>query len=301
MPEKQTIRLSLSLRENLNRFWTNFRYLLLGKLFSIFRSEPLDCEFDCLDTFCCFVGHGRSGSTLVGALLNAHPNVVLSNEVNALRLLKNGLTATQTYRLIRLVSQRQARRGSPGGGGYTYAVDGQWQGRHEHLRVIGDRKAGATAYEISRDDNILDMLDNKIKLKLRFIHVVRNPFDVIATTYSKTAPDRGHDGDQHLMREINNYFLRCASVQRIESRFGKECLHFMFHEKLLTDPAFELRRICDFLEIEPYSGYVDACSAIVKDSPNRTRQSLAWSKEVIEIIEFKLSKFSWLKDYKFNS
>lgn len=301
MPKPKVILLSLSFREQLKREWINFRHHLLGKVSAYLPRGSSDDLFANIDSFCCFVGHGRSGSTLVGALLNAHPSVVLSNEINALRLIKNGLTASQICRLIYLVSQRQVRRGSPGGGGYSYAVDGQWQGKYAQLRVIGDRKAGATAYEISRDNSILDTFDKTIPYLKKFIHVVRNPFDVIATTYHKTAPDRGHDNESHLSREIQNYFLRCSTVRSIESRYGQESLHIMYHEKLLEEPMVQLREVCEFLDIEPLPDYLKACGAIVKESPNQTRHSLRWSSENMEAVKVGICKFPWLKDYGFDS
>ncbi len=139
--------------------------MLLGKASRFFLTAEGGRSFDELQTFCCFVGHGRSGGTLVGALLNAHPNIVMSNELNALRRLGTGLTAQQLYRVIYLVSERQVRRGSMGGGGYSYAIDGQWQGKHRQLTVIGDRKAGATAYEIVLNPGLLDTFDRKVKLR----------------------------------------------------------------------------------------------------------------------------------------
>ena len=144
MNDSPAIVLAEPLSKRLQRGTADIRYLLLGKasrLFLIGHQQPC---LDDLTTFCCFVGHGRSGGTLVGALLNAHPNIVMSNELNALRRLATGLSAQQLYRVIYLVSARQVRRGSMGGGGYSYAVDSQWQGKHKDLTVIGDRKAGAT-------------------------------------------------------------------------------------------------------------------------------------------------------------
>src|SRR5688572_21385517 len=220
LSDRLPIELSEPLGKRLQRLAADARYLLLGQVSRLLLVGETRPAFGQLKTFCCFVGHGRSGGTLVGALLNAHPNIVMSNELNALRRLRLGLSAQQLFRVIYLVSRRQVQRGSIGGGGYSYQVHGQWQGGHQRLTVIGDRKAGATAYEIAQNPGLLDLFARKVELQKKFVHVIRNPFDTIATTFNKTLPRRGEDGDAHLNREIRNYFARCSAVQIIEQTFG---------------------------------------------------------------------------------
>ena len=41
-------------------------------------------------SLCLFVGHGLSGSTLVGSLLDAHPHIAIANELNLLQQLRRG-------------------------------------------------------------------------------------------------------------------------------------------------------------------------------------------------------------------
>ena len=47
-------------------------------------SDCMDGTFNNLHTFVQFVGYPRSGHTLVAMLLDAHPNIVISNEYNIL-------------------------------------------------------------------------------------------------------------------------------------------------------------------------------------------------------------------------
>lgn len=295
------IELSETLVTRLEERVADVRFLLLGKLSRLFLTGERLPHFGKLKTFCCFVGHGRSGGTLVGALLNAHPNIVMSNELNALRRLGTGLTAQQLYRVIYLVSERQVQRGSQGGGGYSYAVPGQWQGRHAELKVIGDRKAGATAYEIVQNPGVLDALDKKVKLDKKFVHVVRNPFDTIATTYHKTNPRPPENADAHLCREIRNYFARCSAVHLIENRYGAQSICYVFHERLIADPTAQLRRICRFLDVEPRDDYLQSCASIMKTSPHQSRRSLTWSDHQIDMVRQGIKEYPWLIDYEFHS
>jgi len=301
MGTRAEIQLSEPLAKRLHRRAMDVRFLLIGlasRWYFFGQERP---NFGELRTFCCFIGHGRSGSTLVGALLNAHPNVVMSNELNALRRLHTGLNARQTFRIIYLVSQRQVVRGSVGGGGYSYRVPGQWQGKHKALKVIGDRKAGATSYEIVQHPTLLETMDRKIRIAKKFIHVIRNPFDTITTTFRKTLRRRGEDTDGHLAREINNYFARCSAVHAIERKFGAAAIHHMYLEQLIADPAGQLRNLCNFLDVEAPQDYLRDCAAIVTKEPHRTRESLNWSDRHVVIVKRGMQECRWLARYESGS
>ena len=252
-------------------------------------------------TFCCFVGHGRSGGTLVGALLNAHPNVVISNELHALKRLRHGLSSGQLFRLIHLVSTRQAERGSIGGGGYTYRVSRQWQGRHQEIVVIGDRKAGATAHEVAEHPFVLDVLDEKVAISKKFIHVVRNPFDTIATTVNKTRRRNNESASSHLNREISNYFIRCKAIQTVKARYGDGAMYFLHHEMLIADPRKQLTALCRFLAIQANDDYLEDCARIVNRKPHRTRALLSWPTPYIARVNEEINEYPWLHGYSLDS
>lgn len=291
----------------LNRPWPTFlkayrqtaKCLVLGKLSVMVPGMVDDTVFKNLKYFCCFVGHGRSGGTLVGALLNAHPNVVMSNELNALRQLRSGLSDIELFRAIYFISRRQARRGSKGGGGYSYHVPGQWQGRHEKIFVIGDRKAGGTAFEIASDPYLLDTLETKVRLGKKFVHVARNPFDNIATTFRKTLPKAGEAPHHHLKREINNYFGRCEAIKLVQARFGITSICYVRHEMLSQRPAEQLRRLCQFLEVPCSEDYLAGCAAIVRTSPNMTRFSVDWPSDLKQTVTERIKFYPWLEGYSF--
>ena len=301
MIDRPLIELSEPLTKRLQRVVRDSKYLLLGKLSRFLLMGGGQPDFDDLKIFCCFVGHGRSGGTLVGALLNAHPNIVMSNELNALRRLRTGLTAAQLYRVIYLVSARQVRRGSKGGGGYSYEVSGQWQGKHRELTIIGDRKAGATAYEIVCNPDTLATLERKVSLDKKFIHVIRNPFDTITTTYLKTSAKAGQSADEHLSREIRNYFARSSAIHQIEKQFGASAIHHLHHELLIADPNGQLRGLCRFLGVEPLEDYLRDCAGILKKSPHQSRKSLDWPERQIAEVNQRMKACPWLAEYALSS
>jgi hypothetical protein len=291
------IELVESPRKRLQRAVSDVKFWTLGKLSRMLLNNREMMELERVRTFCCFVGHGRSGGSLVGALLNAHPNVVMSNELNALRRLRHGLRAPQLFRLICLISRRQAKHGSRGGGGYTYQVLGQWQGKYREVLVIGDRKAGATAYELATYPQTLPSLLRAMNVEIRFIHVVRHPLDKIATTFQKTLSKPGESAESHLRREIANYLARSRVVLELERAIGTSRLLHLHHERLIQSPSEQLSRLCDYLGVAASTDYIKDCARILIKSPRETRHGVTWSNDLLQLVRGATESFPWLAEY----
>ena len=91
-----------------------------------------------------FIGIGRSGTTLIGALLDAHPNMAIANQQTTPKYLRPRLFSRSQIFYLLLRNSRNAVR-TRRMGGYSYAVTGQWQGRFDALEVIGDKSKSAQA------------------------------------------------------------------------------------------------------------------------------------------------------------
>lgn len=249
-------------------------------------------------TFCLFVGHGRSGGTLVGALLNAHPNVVLTNELDALAYVERGLSQDELFNLIYYVDRRLVRKGSTGGGGYTYAVPHQWQGRHREVIVIGDRKAGATATHIAENPATLDRLRETVRTDIRFINVVRNPYDNITTTFRRSRLTQ-LPPEERLRAQIDFYFERCEAVRRVGEHFGAEQVKRVHHEDVVNRTEETLTELCRFFGLEIPDGYLRDCKSIIQASPHVTRTSIDWTPELVKLVAENMTGYPWLARYSF--
>jgi len=88
-----------------------------------FRSLPGPAdpaEFSSVHTFVCFAGTGRSGTSLIGALLDAHPNMIVAERQGVLKYLRPlRFSRQRIFRLLLCNSARAARQARPGGGGFT--------------------------------------------------------------------------------------------------------------------------------------------------------------------------------------
>src|SRR3954469_10212957 len=97
-------------------------------------------DFERVERFCLFVGYPRSGHSVVGAMLNAHRDAVISHELNAPTLVLDGCGRDELYSRILARPYWFDLRGNTSN--YAYQVPRQWQGRFETLRIVGDKRGG---------------------------------------------------------------------------------------------------------------------------------------------------------------
>lgn len=137
-------------------------------------------DFDAVEVFCIFIGYPRSGTTLVGSLLNAHPDIVIAQELSIFGLLYHGAKRDQIFSLILGRDRdfiRQGRRWQ----GYEYNIASGWAGRYDRLRGSGDEKGAVSTRWLHRNPQLLDRLRKMVGVKIRIVHPIRNPYDNVAT------------------------------------------------------------------------------------------------------------------------
>lgn len=158
------------------------KYLQLVRMYvsSRLRSRANSKLFHNIETFTMFVGYPRSGHSLIGSLLDAHPNILIAHELHALKLIRAGFDKNQLFQLLMENSQTMAAKGRRHSG-YSYEVSNQWQGRFSTLKVIGDKKGASSAMQLRTSPGLFDFLKATLDLEVKLIHVIRNPYDVLTT------------------------------------------------------------------------------------------------------------------------
>lgn len=251
-------------------------------------AEP--ARFDDVACYCSFIGYPRSGHSLVASILDAHPEAVLSHRLDALRYLA-GSPPEVVFQMIVRNAERFASNGRRLTA-YSYPVAGQWQGRARKLRVVGDQEAKWTTIRLSADPHLLRKITDRYPARLRFIHVVRNPFDNIATLANRTQRPLAH--------AAKDYFRLCAGVRRIKAVHGDDVLD-VHHEDVIADPPTQIARLCGFVGLDASPDYVAAASALVHGSPNRSRHSRAWTSDLVEGVSARAARIDHLSRYSFQN
>jgi hypothetical protein len=241
-----------------------------------------------LRSFVLFIGNGRCGTSLLGSLLNAHRHVCIGHELNVLRYVARGYRRDQ---LLWLLVKQDAIFGQLGRQwtGYDYEVPNQWQGRFEKLLVVGDKKAGLTSAMLGKRPGLLKKLEDRIRMPLRIIHLVRHPQNVITTMHRKQG--------WSLEAAADNFFGRCETNWRLMNE-RPETVHTLYLEELIAEPQRHLLDLCQFMGVEPLEDYLRDASSIVLATPRQSRSAVPWPAELLRSVERRTAAFPYLAQYE---
>lgn len=235
--------------------------------------------------FVLFVGYGRSGHSLVGSLLDAHPQVVISHELYALKHLHRGARyrdVVDAVKLNSLVFHELGRSYT----NYDYSVPGQFQGRYERLRLLGDKKGNGTARFVRRHPGVLDRLDREVPVPVYFVHVVRNPFDNIATKSRRTGTSLDYAAD--------SFFANVETIAELKRRYGGRVVD-VYLDDLIAAPKPTLQRLLRALGIDEVGeDYLEACASIMFATPSRSRDAVTWEPDLVGRIEARMAGYPFL-------
>jgi hypothetical protein len=252
-------------------------------------------SFDDVRTFCCFIGHNKSGSSMLGGLLDAHPRIVVSDEIDALHYVDAGFRREQIFALSRRGAAAEARNGrvtarrlTP----YSYAVPGQSQGAATRPLVVGDTTTGTSTRRLGARPELLDDLRRTMgTVDVRFVHVIRNPFDPIAVMMVR--------GGRSFRSSIDHYFAACDTLVDLRSRIATATLHSVRYEDFVLQPRDELAALCRFLGADAGEHYLRSCTAIVHAIPDRSRSMVGWTRALIDEVEDRSTAYEFLRGYTY--
>ena len=111
-------------------------------------------DVDGVEKFVFFIGYARSGSSIIGSMMDAHPNMIIANECGTFMKWLKGpqelkLNKYDFFNTLYNCSVSSATTGGRSSEtkrrkGYSLALPSSWQGRFTKLRVIGNKKAAGT-------------------------------------------------------------------------------------------------------------------------------------------------------------
>ncbi len=256
-----------------------------------------------IKSFIMFVGYPRSGHSLIAALLDAHPEIVISMEWGVLSHLRMGYGRNQIYYSIERHERLFTRKLNNIWTGYSYRVQGMWQGQYKTIRVIGDKLAGNTTMILKKHPELLDKLRQKIGYPMKIVHVIRNPYDTITTIAKREFEKSDLSGDlqaDFLAPFIDKYFDRADVVRKLKDT-GKYEICDLYHEELIKDSNSVLTKLLGFMEVSIPDDYILKCSEIIYEEPHKSRSDFDWPDDLIEKVKNNIGKYSFLRNYSFEN
>jgi hypothetical protein len=131
---------------------------------------------------------------------------------------------------------------------------------------------------------------------VKLIHVVRNPYDNIATMYKHSS---SHKHTTVLRTVIQDYFSRCETNADLKKRLENDAVLDVRHESFVDDPKSSLRELCSFLGIGHDRSYLEDCAGIVFKSPHKSRYDIEWDAASLAAVRDGIHRFDSLKGYSY--
>ena len=279
---------------------------------------------DRVKTFVFFLGRARSGHSIVGSLMDSHPHVVISHELDLFKRIPKGVIAPTKSAIFNAVwkntkksinaSMKYSIR-TRSNKGYTLLVEGLYQGRYvDYIDVIGDKKAGATTDVLREEPKRWSSVFNILKslgVTLKVIHVIRNPYDNIATAILFHELHRAFRGAKRSNKtykinstiidiSIHNHFINHKTVVDAKKKYHLDIIEI--HGKdLISNPRGTLIKLCNYLGVTCSDKYLEICSNKIYKSESRTRDKIEWTDSQIKTVQENIEKYDCLKGYSFDS
>jgi hypothetical protein len=269
-------------------------------------------------TFVLFFGYPRSGHSMVGSLLDAHPDAAIANQFDAMKAYFSGTPRDELYRelvsvstVYKLVGRCQA--------GYEFDVPGASAHAFApgQLKVIGDKCGSATTHRhLSRQE--LAKFQKFVGVNVSVIHVVRDPFDEIssrfAVEYTKQKWNLQHDPKNHASLAANPtnveaMGLKSGLAKTVDKTMSQISYNMQarswiqsgqlpgYHwldvpiEAFSKDPLPQLERLCEFVGLDgKKDSYLERAASIVRSEMHASRDELVWPPDIYNRITHELDR-----------
>ena len=253
-------------------------------------------------------------------MLDAHPNIIVAHEYFLFKKLKEHsklknrkLLYNELYRNSYMNAQKGWRTSNQTQKGYSISVGGSWQGRFTKLRVIGDKCGGDSTRMYYRNKHqfraLYRLLKTNVKVPIKTIQVVRNPYDMIATlalyrgsgeedvklnatTESKYTDFKVLKGAAESVLDISRAIMRMVPDVGL-SPLEVHC------EDLIADPAKTISHICQFLDVECSADYLQMCVDKTFKNVSESRHLVDWDPHTLASLMHQIKRFPFFHRYTF--
>lgn len=224
-----------------------------------------------------FVGEGRSGHTIVSAVLGSHPYMRIAEEQKYIsrwrredwsreRILKAALTSTigKARKALNFDNDAICSHSDP-------------------LQVLGDKCGWDAVNEYMKrgaPKSILTDFGAFMQMPVKTIVTLRHPLDNISAwvgspKYQRLFPNEGR-----------RYRKMCQRYRKFYNAAGDilegQDTYLLHNERLIADPSAVLQEIEVWLGLEKNRDWRRACAARLFKKPNQRRTTLAWPQQHVD-------------------
>lgn len=278
-----------------------------------------DSDFAGVRSFLQFAGFPRSGHSLIGAILSAHPALLLAHELDVMGLVAKKFPQTTIFRLIRQNAEAfDASDRWWNGLKYDVPPLGGHDGR---TLVIGDKKGDWAARHALRQPDLVRRLEREVAAEHLWINVTRDPFDNIAVMtlrrgrlYDRMRIAAESSGDFHASLKraigegelpsatddemIEDYAQLLKGVEIIRGSIPQERWLHVGYEAFIERPRPAIAELFRFVNLPLDRERIERAASIVRPGRSRPSRLLSWSPAQRRRVETMIAKHEILRGYR---
>ena len=277
-------------------------------------------DIDGVRLFVLFIGYPRSGHSFIGSVIDGHPEAIMAHEYKlfgkcsefhpqSTLFERKADIFNSLYNSSVFNAYGGWRSNSTTSKGYNLHMT-EWHGRFTTLNVIGDKSGGDVAAYFYKNYTMIEtcyrQLVTTIQIPVLFIHVVRNPFDMIATAVVRWTT-RSEDMRRMLSNgqkieiplEYYDEIITCTfhladAVTRVK-KFAN--VLEIVQEEYVRNPRYYVKLICTSLHLSCTREYIDACVKKAYTETTRSRDLLVWPPDIKKRIKDEAKKYPFFSAY----
>jgi hypothetical protein len=246
-----------------------------------------------MNTFLSFIGYPHSMHRIASAILNANPNVHCSNRLD---ILNNFNMSDSKMKLFSSIQEHSLDQDN-----WKDIIQINHVPKNE-ITVIGDDSTYRNTLSISNNPRILGQFKQYIVIPIKFIHVVRNPFDSIASWarieyISKSGKGIETTQEKEINIVINEFKKLNETISRL--KISENILTINF-EYLITRMHNTLEEMSKFLDIEFHPFWRDNIRNGMPKKPTITRKQVNWNTYQLLEVQKIIDSYEFLKGYNYD-
>ena len=281
-----------------------------------------DEDLSSVETFAFFIGWPRSGHSIIGSLLDGHPDMIIAHEYFLFtRLVKSQCQKTRKdlFRALYHNSYWNAHYGhrtnTSDSKGYSLELPDSWNGKFRKLKVIGDKTGGDVPRTYRSNPlqftHALNCLKNLVKVPLKLINVIRNPYDMIATltlyhgshkkdTKVYATEDKKYINFSLLRKAAEDTISLAEALYDIQHNFKFDMIQ-IYSEEFVENPKKVMSSLCTFLELECTEDYLQKCEDKAFKTVSKSRNLVKWNPSITTLVDTAIHKYPFFKKYDSNA
>jgi hypothetical protein len=237
-----------------------------------------------------FLGTSQSGHTAVAAALDAHPNIIISEEKRYVRKVVQHKWTTQQLvdDCIKYCESFRANTGSHRR--QDVPIKSPWNGTwNEKLLVAGNKMGWQITANRAKGRDWFTPFVKRMDIPVKFIHVVRNPYDVLGS-WSRKRGSTFEGNFDRLEKET-------LAAHDIRNKLNSDKYRCVYIEQFCANPKQELRHLGLFLDVFEDTQWQLDCASAIFSKPRRQRQNINWTFGQTDQVGRLINRVDFLRGY----